>query len=349
MAWLKYRGTPARGSYYAIWTERVGRKRKQRWRSLRTRDTAVAGQALREIGRNLTLDGVGLGQVVPLAQLRDKYVKHLRAALAAPEYVARVEIVLTHLERLYPAIKVPQLTAELLDEYKLKRRAEGIAATTLKREVAAIKTVVRTGRRWHFRTADLSDVTKMKVQTPAKVPYGRDAVKALFERARADEDRLMYTVLLLGLYAGLRRSEILALRWRDVDFEAGRLLVGVGWRAKGGKARAVALNVHLGEHLAAIRGAAGPEDRMVPWPHTPQALTGRFVAFRARVGLPAGSLHTLRHTFVTELKKLDVDTGKTMRLTGHTTERTTQGYTHLEVGDLKESVDRLDFEGSKTN
>jgi hypothetical protein len=56
-----------------------------------------------------------------------------------------------------------------------------------------------------------------------------------------------------------------------------------------------------------------------------------------------GAIHTLRRTFLTELKKKDVDTGKMMRLGGQTTEKVTQGYIELEVGDLREGVERLDY------
>ena len=66
-----------------------------------------------------------------------------------------------------------------------------------------------------------------------------------------------------------------------------------------------------------------------------------------KVSIPRGSLHSLKHTFVTNLKRKDVSSGKIQKLARHEDLRTQDIYTHLEVEDLREGIERLDFEGSE--
>jgi integrase len=344
MAWLKWRGSEKRGKWTAIWTERVGGRARKVYRALH-RDRRTAEVMLHEIERNLALKGVGLGQVVPFRRLRDDYLKHLAANGCAPTYLARVRIVLAHVDRLYPGLKLPALTAPLLDDYKLKRLADQIDAATINRELGVVKAAVRSGRRWQYQVADLGEVANVRGAKKVRRGFTAEAIAGALEKASP----LLAVVFRLGLYAGLRRMEILALRWTNVDWAQNALVLGDGWRTKNGRPRAVPLHPQLRAALLAWRGALaapGPlPEHVVPWAATPQALTGRLVYFlRRKCGVPAGAVHTLRHTFITELKRQDTDTGKTMRLVGHATEKVTQGYTHLEVADLRADVERLKYE-----
>jgi integrase len=339
MAWLKWRGTAARGSYHAIWWEGRGRKRRKRSRAL-SRNENTAKAMLRELAGHLERGALGLARVVPLAQLKADYVKHLRAGGAAPTYLQRVQIALGHLERLYPRLKVPQVTADLLDEYKARREREGVERSTINRELGVIKQAVRKGRRWAYQVQDLSDVSKMKVGDKAKSGYGMVEVRDLIACAPPP----LRLVAQLGLLAGLRRGEILQLRWVDVDFKAGKIVLGDGWRTKTGKTRAVPIHPQLMEPLLLAAGGRMPQDRVLDWKASPQALTGAFTSLRRRAGIPKGSIHRLRHTFVTAMANANVEKSKRMRTVGHTSDRTHEGYTHLEVEDLRHAVDAVKYD-----
>ena len=347
MAWMKWRGTEKRGKWYAIWTERAGARTKKRYRALH-RDRRAAEVMLHEIERNLARQGVGLGQVVSFQHLRADYLKLLAANGCAPTYLARVRIALFHLERLYPAVKLAAVTADLLDDYKLKRLGEHIEAATINRELGVIKAAVRKGRRWQYQIQDLSEVAKVRAAEKVHRGFDAAAIATALERAAP----LLAIVFRLGLYAGLRRMEIIALRWADVDLAQGAITLGDGWKTKSGRTRAVPLHPTLAAALrtwrASLEERGALPERVVPWAATPQALTGRLVYFlRHKCGVAAGAVHTLRRTFMTELKRHDMDTGKMMRVAGHTTERVTQGYVKLDVADLRAGVERLDYEKGK--
>jgi integrase len=347
MAWLKWRGSEKRGRWYGIWTERVNGMSRKRFRAL-SRDRKQAEASLREIERNLDLKGVGLGQVVSLQQLTKDYLRLLEANNCTKTYLERVRIVLGHLERLFPGLRVPAVTAQLVDEYKLRRLRDGIGATTINREIGVIRAAIKKGRRWQYQVQDLSDVTPVRAAAKIRPAFTDDEVRTLLARAKADPR--MRVLIMLGVYAGLRRMEMVNLLWGNIDFEQHKLVLGDGWKTKSGRARAIPLHPDLEAALAfwreISRGAAsGPgiaQERVLPWSGTLHTLSGRFAYYaRRQCGLGHGTLHSLRHTFLTALKRLDVDTGKIKNLAGHTNERTTQGYIHLEVGDLADAIGRL--------
>ncbi len=342
MAWLKWRGTPARGRWYVVWTEGGRGRRRKRYR-VAGRTRAIAELVRREVEANLARQGVGLGLVVRLSVLRDSYLQLLAANGGAPGYLTRVRVVLAHLERYYPGIMVPAITPQMLDNYKLRRRQDGIAAPTINRELGVIKAAVRKGRRWQYQIQDLSDVAPVRGQETVRATFSAEQIRTMLEAAN-DTLRL---VIRLGLYAGLRRSEILQLRWSNVNYEEQTLVLGNGWKTKTGAARALPLHPALEAELRGRDHGTDAAALVLPWSATPHALTARFTYFlRRRCGIAHGTIHTLRHTFVTALKRKDVDTGKIMRAAGHKTERVTQGYTHLVVADLKDGIERLDYEKS---
>lgn len=344
MAWKKWRGTPAKGRWHAYWKEHDGARTRTRSKAL-SRDEATATRLLGELQRNRDAAGVGLGAVVGLDALRLRYLAHLKAKNCAPSYLARVGVVLRHLERIHPKLRLPALTADRVDDYQAARLAAGIAAATVRREVGVIKTAVAKGRRFLYQIPDLSGVEKPHAQKAVHLPYTTAQVLGFLATAPP----LVAIVLRLGLYTGLRRYEMLALRWADVDLATRTLLLGKGWRTKNHEPRAIPVHPQLAAALGAWkeqqRAAGSLSERVVPWAKTPQALTGRVVYYlRVKCGVPEGALHTLRRTFMTGLKRKNVDTGKAMRMAGQTTEKVAQGYVTLEVEDLRADVGRLDFE-----
>ena len=165
-----------------------------------------------------------------------------------------------------------------------------------------------------------SDPTTMidSVRVPKSLPrpINTPNLAEIVNRCPDPDTRLM---LALGLYAGLRRSEIAYLSADDIA--GGHLVVRAG---KGNKDRMVSLHPELERMLAGMTG------RLFPCaPHT----VGRRVKDElARQGIKA-TTHQLRHTFGTELARV---TGGDLlligQLMGHASTNTTLGYTQLGSG-----------------
>src|SRR5262245_54347984 len=128
-------------------------------------------------------------------------------------------------------IRTDRLSAvKVSDAGKVQR----VTPAIVNREFAFLKQVYNAAMR-DGKTA-VNPVAKLKM---LREPSGRvryltdDEEKRLMEALEGDQDRQRGTVL---LHTGLRKSECLGLRWRDVDFKAGVLTIP---RSKNGEGRHV--------------------------------------------------------------------------------------------------------------
>jgi integrase len=166
----------------------------------------------------------------------------------------------------------------------------------------------------------------------------------------------LYLIAVLGLGTGLRRGEMLALRWQDVDLAGGRLRVersleqtkvgGLQFKApktRAGK-RFVALPPSVIAELRAHRTAQqeqrlalglgrAPDDALVlaRWdgrPH-PSSVSREWAERMARLGFKI-TLHALRHTHASQLIAARMDVLTISRRLGHASPVITLGvYGHL--------------------
>ncbi len=161
-----------------------------------------------------------------------------------------------------------------------------------------------------------------------------------------------YLVLvLLGGSAGLRRGEIRALKWTDLDLPRRLIRVDRGlWRLeentpKGGRGRGVPMTEELHAALTAHRHLRG--DRVL-YNEKGRELSNRSVRnimarVQRRAGLEDnGAIHILRHTFCSHLAAAGVPAKAIQELAGHADLKTTLRYMHLAPGDRDGAVRMLE-------
>ena len=157
-------------------------------------------------------------------------------------------------------------------------------------------------------------------------------------------------IVLLGGEAGLRREEITALEWDDVDHVRGRLCVQRSeWKGqitmpKGGRLRYVPLTERLSAGLRKHRHLRGPR---VLCNDDGSPLTTKIVADHVRraarrANLKREGVHILRHTFCSHLAMKGASAKAIQELAGHQDLRTTQMYMHLSASALEGAIRLLD-------
>jgi integrase len=168
-----------------------------------------------------------------------------------------------------------------------------------------------------------------------------------------EHDRAIWAT---AMYAGLRRGELLALRWEDVDLAAGVIHVERSWDAKEGvvapKSRAgwrtvpipsvlrdylVEHKLRLGRHVGLVFGTSYAQ------PFTPSNVRKRANAAWNRVGLEPIGLHECRHTFASLMIAADINAKALSAYMGHSSVTITlDRYGHLMPGNESEAADLLD-------
>ncbi len=145
----------------------------------------------------------------------------------------------------------------------------------------------------------------------------------------------------LLMLTGCRRSEVLALRWTDVDLEAGELRLA---DAKTGP-RAVQLSPTAVRLLKTL-----PRRTDSPWVFPGKDKDGRYSAdglhyvwqtVRSRAGLDDVRLHDLRHSFASRALALGETLPVIGKLLGHSDIETTARYAHLARDSIHEAAERV--------
>jgi len=191
----------------------------------------------------------------------------------------------------------------------------------------------------------VSKVPKRKQPDAAElIVYSPEQVQAVAAQAKDDT---MRALILTAAFSGLRMGELLALRWRDVDFTARRIRVarsysqGLGIVSpKSGKSRSVPLADVLAVALDGLsrRDHFTAQDALVftvTGKHIdPSTIRARFVrardaAIKKDAELPSLRFHDLRHSFGTQAVSSNIDLLTVKEWMGHSDIKTTMGYLHF--------------------
>jgi integrase len=167
--------------------------------------------------------------------------------------------------------------------------------------------------------------------------FSPEEVWALARAAPSEQDAAMF---LTAAFTGLRRGELFALRWRDVDFNSSVIRVRASYAAgavtspKSGKVRSVPMAPDVAAALARLgaRTEFTGDDDLVFVGSTgsflgSSALRRRYDAALKRAGLRQLRFHDLRHTFGTRMIGT-ADIRRVQEWMGHSDIQTTMRYLH---------------------
>ena len=234
------------------------------------------------------------------------------------------------------------ITPDSIDAYKERLIAEGrLSARVIVRHLTVLHGIFKRAKRvWGLAenpaSADLVERPKV-VYTGEFQTLARDELELL---AGAAADRQDAAIYLTAAFTGLRQGELLALRWRDVDFVAGLVHVRRNYTdrrekmPKGKRVRSVPMTPDVIEALGRLKGRehfAGDDDLVFAntvggyldaW-----ALRRRFYRALEAAELPRVRFHDLRHHFGSgAITRLDAYAVQSYM--GHQHYSTTQRYLH---------------------
>jgi integrase len=222
--------------------------------------------------------------------------------------------------------------------------------------------------------ADLLSKRLPKVERKEMVTLTPDQVAQLLESMK--ESRTYWPVL-IALATGMRRGEVLALRWKNIDLDREILRVtqsleqtkkGLRFKdTKTSKTRAIRLPAYAVEELRRLKREQAEEllalgirqtgetlvcCRADGEPLQPRSLTHHFTIMRDRMkGIPRLRFHDTRHTHATQLLAGGVHPKVAQERLGHSTITTTMDlYSHVTDTMQADAAERLDtaFQTAKT-
>lgn len=287
---------------------------------------------------------------ITLGQLIDQW---LATAQIATSTRTRYDFTLKHLPGVWRQTQADRITRRDLEQLYADLAKRGVGAATIRKLHNCLSGAYSAAVRWDLLTVNPCRGARAPQtrSAPDSVP-DVDTLRAVLEAAEADDEQTLVWVT-LAIVTGARRSEVLALRWRDVDTTKNVISVNasIGEDRKRGstktrRTRLVPIDTRTAGLLDRWRTAQGERALAVgaritrdcyvlshdltcrqPW--VPHAITDKFRRLRERAGVDI-RLHDLRHAYASHLLGEGVPLPEVAALLGHTRISTTANtYAHV--------------------
>ncbi|MFC1717289.1 tyrosine-type recombinase/integrase [Candidatus Poribacteria bacterium] len=282
-------------------------------------------------------------------ELLPEYFEYSEASKAKSTYSNDKYRIEAHLLPYFGDTSLKKINPQMLDKYKPKRVREGASNNTVNHELVCLSHIMKMAIRWRYIEHNpVSSVEKLKV--PKRPPrfLCLDEIDRLLE---ASKESHIYPILMTAIHTGLRKSELLNLRWSDIDFDQCTITVQPkeDWNTKNYKSRTISLTPALYEMLQEHwrqRAQLRIKSEYVFTYQGERIKRGIEDSLRttvAKAGLQNVTLHILRHTFASQLAIAGVPLRYVQELMGHQSFQTTLQYAHLSEEHVKKQVFRLPF------
>lgn len=216
---------------------------------------------------------------------------------------------------------------------------------TVKHVIALLKRIINFGAKKGL--APMPDTARLHFEIPRvdnkKTEYlTPEQFTSLLNAINVDENTKVASLMKLAMFTGMRKGELLKLRWDDVDFERGFINIR---ESKGGIAQNIPMN---GETRHVLEGVIRTESEYVFPGQDGKQLQNVQVPInriKKRAGLPKDfrPLHGLRHSYASMLASSGkVDMYTLQKLLTHKSPQMTQRYAHLRDDALKRAADTAD-------
>lgn len=253
----------------------------------------------------------------------------------------RDEISLKHLIPHFKGMPLSRINPLHIEDYK-RNRLEQVKPATINRELTLLKFMFSLAKKWKF--ANENPVKEVKFfqerQLVIHILTKEEALKLIDVAIEH-----LKPIILLALNTGMRRGEILNLRWADIDFDKRFIYIK---ETKSGVMRKIPMNPLL---IKTLKKIERKNSFVFQNPNTDERLKHIRTAFytaRRKIGLDDFRFHDLRHTAATWMVTKGIDLVTVKEILGHADIKTTMRYAHPTPENKRKAVDALaDMLGEK--
>lgn len=351
------------GVYYGKWRARDGQQVMRRLGPIRprgTRNGLTQTQAEAELRRLMATDVLPSVPRADRRTLREVADAHLEAkensGLKRSTARGYCSVIEAHLVPFFGDQRVERITASTVAEFDRHLRSSGLKPQTRRNVLGLLGAILTTARKKGWVTENpLSDYEKPRKarSEPDELRFlTLEELETVLREMPEDPLGLVERALVLtAAMTGLRRGELLGLRWKDIDWTARKIRVVrtfVGGREDTPKSTSSRRDVPLAERVATelqrlweVAPYQADDDPVFAHPRGTgvpldgSAVSKRFQLALRRAGVRRVRFHDLRHTFGTMMASDPRVSMRTLQgWLGHADPATTAIYAHFAPNDL---------------
>jgi len=235
-------------------------------------------------------------------------------------------------------VPVTKLTQQKIEKF-LNERMESLSTATRNKHLRMLKAMFNKGLGWKLVSDNPTNGIRLLRENGARTRFlDGDEIQRLLTAASES----FRPILLTALHSGMRRGEILNLKWPDVDFKNSIITVQ---ESKSGKKRMLPMDDTLCEALSVLptrfqRGYVFPSPVKEGQPR--YDFKRQFKNAVTKADIHNFRFHDLRHTFASHLVMSGVDLMTVKELLGHATLTMTMRYSHLAPDHRMRAIKTLD-------
>ena len=241
-----------------------------------------------------------------------------------------------------------KITSFAVKHYSRQRHDQGAKQATINRELATLSHLLNKAVSWKWIKADQRpEIEKGEEDAKQIVILSIDDQKALMKAAIGDQDPSTWLFVAFGLNTAMRHSEILRVRWDEIDFQHRRIKIA---EAKAGQ-RQQPITRGLAKLLEQERGQRDDQKGYIFAPSRNDGkskhrrnMSKQFARTVTRAELDTAKVtpHIMRHTAITQLVQSGVDLPTIKSISGHKTLSVLLRYVHLVSDHIDQAVAHLD-------
>lgn len=218
----------------------------------------------------------------------------------------------------------------------MQARRENVSGATVNRELALMKSMFNLAIKWKKARSNPVKEVKFYKENPPRVRFLEvDEIARLLECCAPQ----LKPVVITALNTGLRKNEILGIKWTDVDLERGIIYID---DSKGGEPRQIMMNGFLLRTITKLQADSGSEFVFLNKHGKPyRDILPAFKRALRKARIYDFRFHDLRHTFASHLAMNRTPLQMIQKLLGHKSPAMTTRYAHLSADFEKDTLENL--------
>ena len=248
----------------------------------------------------------------------------------------RDEEIVNHLTDFFRGRKLQDIGPLDIEKYK-RKRVEEVSPATVNRELSGLRNIYNRAIEWKMATKNPMKAVKFFRESEGRLRFlEKEEIDKLYN---ACPDYLK-SIVALAICTGMRKGEILELKWLDIDFR--RKIVTI-LKTKSQKKREIPIGNGISRLL--LRKRKHPDSSYVFCQEDGSRIGSFRKAFKTalkKAGIEDFTFHDLRHTFASHLVMSGVDLKTIQEIMGHGSFKTTLRYAHLAQDHKRRAMEVFD-------